>query len=144
PGPARVIRSGENLAVMLGDDARDNRQAQAGPSSTRRKVWLKQALEIGRGNSFTGIFHGCLKQLAVNIVSRRDHDATAVARVSQCFQRVIDQVYKDAFHLLDVQQGRRQGRLQRQSQLNSVETIVIELRRLPDDFVEVAEFESGP
>src|SRR6185369_4949053 len=104
-GPTRAIRSGENLTVMLGDYARDNRQAQAGSSSTRRKVWLKQALEISRGNSFTAIFHGCQKQFAVNIMSRRDHDATSVARVSQCFQCVIDQIHKDAFHLLDVQES---------------------------------------
>ena len=88
---------------MLGDYARDNRQAQAGPSTTRRKVWLKKALEIGRGNSFTRIFHGRQKQFAVNIMSRRDHDATTIARVSQRFQCVLDQVHKDPFHLLDVQ-----------------------------------------
>src|SRR5882762_5266784 len=93
---------------MFSDYSFDDRQAETRASSLRRKVRLKEPLEISAGNSFSGVLNLSQQYFARGVVSGRDSYLPLTRNRSERFQRVVGEVYEHAFDLFGIKHRRRQ------------------------------------
>src|SRR5688572_5321208 len=100
-----MILFGANSTTVLEYDLLHDGQAQSRAAVAPRKVWLKQPPKVFRFDSLPPVRHFRTHEATLDIMSGRDRDVTLVNR-EQRLDRIIDQVYEDAFDLFDVKHHR--------------------------------------
>src|SRR5689334_11162626 len=101
-GSARIIFLGANAAAVFENYLLNDRETQTGAAVAPREVWLKEAAKITRLDSLARVRDLRIHHASFGVVAGRDRD-TLFIRGEHGFDCVVNQVYKDAFDLFDVE-----------------------------------------
>src|SRR6185503_14598594 len=139
---ARVVLFCADVTAVLQYCSLDDGQAESCAGITSRKIGFKKPPEVARLDALTGVCHLSPQQTSFSIVRRGDCELLFVASERHCCEGVVDQVYKDAFHLFDVEHGRGKIGIEVKRQPNAVEPFFIQARRLCNNVVQIRKLES--
>ena len=107
-GPDRLVLLDADRAMMLFDDAADDRQPKPGATLLRREVGEEETLLQLRGDAVTGVADADFDDVRITIDARCANLDLFDERILHRFGRVVDQVGEDALYRVRVGHHRRQ------------------------------------
>src|SRR6185503_10295257 len=138
----RVVLFCADVTAVLQYNSLDDGQAETCAAVAPGEVRFEESSEIGGLDSLSRVSDLSPQQTSFRIVRRDDCELFFIAGGNHGFEGIVDQIYKHAFHLLDVEHGRGKIAIEVNRHPNTVEPFFIQTRSLCNNVVEICELRS--